>query len=56
MSGLTSERDALAERILAICKDEFADVFGEPGMPPERPGIDHKIELRDATAAPPKLR
>lgn len=33
--------------------DEFADVFTEPGLPPER-DITHRIDLVDEGAAPPR--
>ena len=39
-----------------MCNSEFSDVFSKPGMPPARPGLDLKINLRDKSAPPPKLR
>ncbi len=55
LANASSEYSELERRILAICNQEFADVFAEPGMPPERL-FDHKIVLRDPNAPPPRLR
>ena len=49
------EQTKLKSRIMAMCEADFSDVFAEPQMPPSRT-LDHRIELRDSSKAPPKLR
>ena len=40
---------------VATLLEEFKDVFEEPkGMPPERPGVDHAIDLQPGAAPPNK--
>ena len=46
--------DGEAKRWEAIC-DEYNDVFGDPGLPPERE-VKHAIPLHNEREPPPKPR
>ena len=48
----TATKTYLDKRIAAL-RDEFADVFGEPGTPVHRE-LDHRIDLVDENAKPPR--
>ena len=45
---------AVQSEIAALC-DEYADVFEQPGLPVHR-DVDHRIDLHDETAKPPRPR
>ena len=45
---------AEVKRWEGIC-DEYNDVFGDPGLPPER-AVKHAIPLHDESLPPPKPR
>ena len=45
---------AVQSEIAALC-DEYADVFEQPGLPVRR-DVDHRIDLHDETAQPPRPR
>ena len=44
----------MQSEIAALC-DEYADVFEQPGLPVRCDG-DHRIDLHDETAKPPRPR
>ena len=45
---------AVQSEIAALC-DEYADVFEQPGLPVHR-DVDHRIDLHNETAKPPRPR
>ena len=49
-----SKEAAVQSEIAALC-DEYADLFEQPGLP-VRHDVDHRIDLHDKTAKPPRPR
>ena len=47
-----SKKAAVQSEIAALC-DEYADVFEQPGLLVRR-DVDHRIDLHDETAKPPR--
>ena len=48
-------KEAAVQSEIAVLCDEYADVFEQPGLP-VRHDIDHRIDLHDETAKPPRPR
>lgn len=53
-SEVETKPDVLDSSIAALC-DEFSDIFTEPGKPVRRE-LDHRIDLLDESAKPPRQR
>ena len=53
--GSANSKEAAAQSEIAALCDEYADVFEQPGLPVRR-DVDHRIDLHDETAKPPRPR
>ena len=53
--GLADGKEAAVQSEIAVLCDEYADVLEQPGLPVRR-DVDHRIDLHDETAKPPKPR
>ena len=51
--GLANGKETVVQSEIAALCDEYADVFEQPGLP-VRLDVDHRINLHDETAKPPR--
>ena len=51
--GLADSKEAAVQSEIAVLCDEYADMFEHPGLP-VRCEVDHRIDLHDETAKPPR--
>ena len=53
--GSADGKEAAVQSEIAMLCDEYADVFEQPGLPVRR-DVDHRIDLHNETAKPPRPR
>ena len=53
--GSADGKEAAVQSDIAVLCDEYADVFEQPGLP-VRHDVDHRIDLHDESAKPPRPR
>ena len=53
--GSADGKEAAVQSDIAALCDEYADVFEQPGLPVRR-DVDHRIDLHDESAKPPRPR
>ena len=51
--GLAAGKEAAVQSEIAMLCDEYTDMFEQPGLPVHC-DIDHRIDLHDETAKPPR--